>query len=639
MTSPGRLRSSGVRLRSSTWLAGDDEVALANRVALASAGVPVTARADRPVIGIANSASQLNPCNLPLRDLVEPVRAGIEAAGGVAAEFPVISLGEDLMKPTAMLYRNLLAIEIEETIRANPLDGIVLLANCDKSVPGALMGAISANVPTVLVTGGSRPVPTFRGAPVGSGTSLWRLWDERRAGRLDDEDWSALEQCLACGGTGACNTMGTASTMAVLSEVLGFMVPGASSIPAGDPRSAQAARQAGELAVRAVRHDRRPQQILTAGAVRNAIVALNAAGGSTNAVIHLAALAGRAGVPFRLDDLASIGAQVPVLADVEPSGQYLMRDFDAAGGVPALLSEVADLLDPDALTVSGSTIAEIIRAGITRDRTIQNGIIQNRIIRDGTIRDGTIRDGTIRDGTIRDGIVRNWIVRNGDEHGGGSPRAIRAASDPLRTGGAFGVVRGSLAPDGAVIKTSAASDRLLRHRGPAIVFRGYHDMLDRIDDPDLPVTPDSVLVLAGCGPIGGIGMPEWGMIPIPARLVAAGVTDMVRVTDARMSGTSFGTVLLHVAPEAAAGGPLALVKDGDLISIDVPAGTCDLEVSDTELSRRRAALVPWTSPHLRGWPALYVRHVTQAPQGCDLDFLTAPTAAHREFIEPVVGRS
>jgi dihydroxy-acid dehydratase len=593
MTSPGRL------LRSSTWLAGDDEVALANRVALASAGVPVTARADRPVIGIANSASQLNPCNLPLRDLVEPVRAGIEAAGGVAAEFPVISLGEDLMKPTAMLYRNLLAIEVEETIRANPLDGIVLLANCDKSVPGALMGAISANVPTVLVTGGSRPVPSFRGAPVGSGTSLWRLWDERRAGRLDDDGWSALEQCLACGGTGACNTMGTASTMAVLSEVLGFMVSGASSIPAGDPRSAQAARRAGELAVRAVQHDRRPQQILTASAVRNAIVALNAAGGSTNAVIHLAALAGRAGVPFRLDDVASIGAKVPVLADVEPSGVYLMRDFDAAGGVPALLREVADLLDLEARTVSGTTIGEIVRDRITRD----------------------------------------GIVQNGDEHERGSSCAIRAASDPLKTGGAFGVVRGSLAPDGAVIKTSAATERLLRHRGPAIVFGGYHDLLSRIDDPDLPVTPDSVLVLAGCGPIGGIGMPEWGMIPVPARLVAAGVTDMVRVTDARMSGTSFGTVLLHVAPEAAAGGPLALVKDGDLISIDVPAGTCDLEVSDTELARRRAALVPWASPHLRGWPALYVRHVTQAPQGCDLDFLTAPTAAHREFIEPVVGRS
>ena len=563
-------------LRSSVWLAGDDEVALTNRVALASAGVPVSAAADRPVIGIANSASQLNPCNLPLRDLVAPVRAGIEAAGGVAAEFPVISLGEDLMKPTAMLYRNLLAIEIEETIRANPLDGIVILANCDKSVPGALMGAISANVPAVLVTGGSRPVASFRGAPVGSGTTLWRLWDERRAGRLDDAGWRQLEQCLACGGTGACNTMGTASTMAVLSEVLGLMVTGASTIPAGDPRAAEAARQAGELAVRAVIDDRRPQRILTPGAFGNAIVALNAVGGSTNAVIHLAALAGRAGVPFRLED---IRVDVPVLADVEPSGQYLMPEFDAAGGVPAVLREVADRLDTSAVSVSGQTVADVIA---------------------------------------------------GAKPAGG---AIRPASDPLRAGGAFGVVRGSLAPDGAVIKTSAAREHLLRHAGPAIVFRGYHDMLARIDDPDLPVTPDSVLVLAGCGPVGGLGMPEWGMIPVPARLVAAGVTDMVRVTDARMSGTSFGTVIVHVAPEAAVGGPLSLVKDGDLITVDVPAGRCDVELSDP----RPPESGP--SPHLRGWPALYARHVTQAPLGCDLDFLTAPTDAHLAFVEPVVGRS
>ena len=572
-----------ISLRSTAWLAGDDEVALAHRVALASAGVPVAAGAGRPVIGIANSASQLNPCNLPVRDLVEPVRAGIEAAGGLGVEFPTISLGEDLMKPSAMLYRNLLAIEIEETIRANPLDGIVLLANCDKSVPGALMGAISANIPTVLVTGGSRPVVSFRGVPVGTGTSLWRLWDERRAGRLDDDGWETLERCLAC-GVGACNTMGTASTMAVLSEVLGFMVPGASSIPAGDPRAADTAKLAGEIAVRAVLEDRRPQQMLTVGSVRNAIVALNAAGGSTNAVIHLAALAGRGGVTFDIADIARIGASVPVLADVEPSGSYLMREFDAAGGVPTLLREVVDLLDADAETVSGRRIGEI-----AADAKPASG-------------------------------------------------AIRPAGNPLRTDGAFGVVQGSLAPDGAVIKTSAASERLLRHRGRAVVFRGYDDMLARIDDPALPVTADSVLVLAGCGPVGA-GMPEWGMIPVPARLLKAGITDMVRVTDARMSGTSFGTVLLHVAPEAAVGGPLALIEDGDLISVDVPAGRCDLEISDAELARRRAAWSPPPRRHLRGWPALYASHVTQAPQGCDLDFLQAPTAAHRSFIEPVVGRS
>jgi len=572
-------------LRSSAWLAGDDEVAMLHRVALASAGVQASEAAGRPVIGIANSASELNPCNLPLRDLIAPARHGIEAAGGIAVEFPTISLGEDLMKPTAMLYRNLLAIEVEEMVRANPLDGLVILANCDKSVPGALMGAISANIPTILVTGGSRAVAMFRGERVGTGTALWRLWDERRAGRLDDAGWSELEQCLSC-GRGACNTMGTASTMAVLSEVLGLMVPGTSSIPAGDPRSAAAARQAGNTIVAAVTGGgRRPSDILTEAAFENAVVALHAVGGSTNAVIHLAALAGRAGVAFRLDDIARLGAGVPVLADVEPSGSGLMPDFDAAGGVPSLLREIAALLDSSAMTVTGQSIGEIAATATP------------------------------------------------------AAGAIRPAHMPLRADGAFGVVKGSLAPDGAVIKTSAASERLLRHRGPAVVFRGYDDMLARIDDPVLPVTADSVLVLAGCGPVGADGMPEWGMVPIPARLVKAGVTDMVRVTDARMSGTSFGTVLLHAAPEAAVGGPLGLVRDGDLISVDVPAGTLDLEVDESDLTRRRAAWTPEPPRHMRGWPALYARHVMQAPDGCDLDFLRAPTAAHRTFIEPVVGRS
>jgi dihydroxy-acid dehydratase len=572
-------------LRSRAWLAGQDEVAVLHRVALASAGVRVSQSADRPVIGIANSASELNPCNLPLRDLVGPVKDGIEAAGGTGAEFPTISLGEDLMKPSAMLYRNLLAIEIEEMVRANPLDGLVILANCDKSVPGALMGAISANIPVILVTGGARSVVSFRGQPIGTGTSLWRLWDERRAGRLDDAGWSELEQCLSC-GRGACNTMGTASTMAALCEVLGLMVSGSSSVPAGDPRSAAGARTAGELVVRAVTGGgRRPQDILTPGSFANAIVALHALGGSTNAVIHLAAMAGRAGVAFPLDDITRLGEKVPVLADVEPSGKYLMPDFDAGGGVPSMLREISGLLDLAAETISGKSIGD---------------------------------------------IVADAVPARG---------AIRGAASPLREGGAFGVVRGSLAPDGAVIKTSAASEHLMRHRGPAVVFRGYDDMLARIDDPTLPVTADSVLVLAGCGPVGVPGMPEWGMIPVPARLVRDGVTDMVRVTDARMSGTSFGTVLLHVAPEAAVGGPLALVRDGDLISVDVAAGRLDLEVPDAELASRRAALAPASRQHLRGWPALYASHVMQAPDGCDLDFLRAPTAEHRAFVEPVVGRS
>jgi dihydroxy-acid dehydratase len=577
--------SSG--LRSQRWLAGDDEVALASRVALASAGVTEPpGGAARPVIGIANSASQLNPCNLPLRPLAAAVADGVRAAGGAPAEFPVISLGEDLMKPSAMLYRNLLAIEIEEMVRANPLDGLVLLANCDKSVPGALMGAISANIPTVLVTGGARPRAMFRGRALGSGTDLWRMWDERRAGRVDDAAWHDLEAALGQ-GCGACNTMGTASTMAVLSEALGFMVPGSASIPAGDPRGAAAARRAGQLAVAAVLDGGlpRPQDLVTPAALANAVRVLHAIGGSTNAVIHLAAIAGRAGVPFELDDIARLGADVPVLADVEPSGAGLMQDFDAAGGVPALLRELGGLLDPGARTVSGASVGEIAAAA--------------------------------------------------PAPGG----AIRSAARPLRRGGAFGVVRGSLAPDGAVIKTSAATPALLRHRGPAVVFRGYADMIGRVDDPDLDVTPDSVLVLAGCGPVGAVGMPEWGMIPIPARLVAEGVTDMVRVTDARMSGTSFGTVLLHVAPEAAVGGPLGLVRDGDVIAVDVAAGALELEVAPAELARRAAARPAPARRHLRGWPALYAEHVLQAPQGCDLDFLTAPTAEHRQFVEPVVGRS
>jgi dihydroxy-acid dehydratase len=446
------------------------------------------------------------------------------------------------------------------------------------------MGAISANVPTVLVTGGSRPVVQFRGRPAGTGTALWRMWDERRAGRLDDAGWAAFERCLSC-GRGACNTMGTASTMAVLAEVLGLMVPGAAAIPSGDKRGLAAARTAGQLAVSAVQADLRPQSILTRDSFANAIIALHAIGGSTNAVIHLAAMAGRAGLPFPLEDISRLGACVPVLADIEPSGSGLMPDFDKAGGVPTLLRELSALLRPGALTVAGRTVGEVIG-----DAAPATG-------------------------------------------------AIRPASAPLRDGGAFGVVRGSLAPDGAVIKTAAATPELLRHRGPAIVFRGYDDMLARLEDPGLPISPDTVLVLAGCGPVGVPGMPEWGMIPIPARLVRAGVTDMVRVTDARMSGTSFGTVVLHAAPESAVGGPLALVRDGDVIALDVPAGTIDLDVSADELARRRAAWSPPPAKHLRGWPALYAAHVLQAPDGCDLDFLHAPTPAHRRFAEPTVGRS
>jgi len=579
-----RAGGAKLALRSDAWFRGDDEVALAHRVAFAAAGHPVTAEGGRPVIGIANSASELNPCNLPLRDLAGPVADGIRAAGGIPVEFGSISLGEDLMKPSAMLYRNLLAIEIEEIIRSNPLDGIVLLAGCDKTVPGAIMGAASADLPMVMVTSGARAPATFRGRRIGSGSDLWRLWDERRAGRLDDAGWRELERCLGC-ATGTCNTMGTASTMAIMAETLGLMIPGSATIPAGDPRAAAAATEAGRTAVQAVLAGRRASAVLTAAAFGNAIRMLHAIGGSTNAVIHLAAMAGRVGVPLPLDELGRLGAGVPVLADVEPSGAGLLPDLDQAGGVPALLRELDGLVDPAAATVTGTSIGQIAATAPA------------------------------------------------------ASGAIRSRAGALGKNGSFAVVRGSLAPDGAVLKTSAASPGLLRHRGPALVFHGYDEMRRRVEDPALPVTAGTVLVLAGCGPVGVPGMPEWGMIPIPAKLAAEGVTDMVRVTDARMSGTSFGTVFLHAAPEAAVGGPLALVRDGDPVEVDVAAGRLDLGVPGAELARRRAQWAPPPSPHLRGWPALYRDHVLQAPDGCDLDFLRAPTEEHRRFVEPVVGRS
>jgi dihydroxy-acid dehydratase len=571
-------------LRSDRWVVGRDEVALEHRVALRSAGVAVGPGGGRPVIGIANSASELNPCNLPLRELAGAARDGIVEAGGLPVEFPVISLGEDLMKPTAMLYRNLLAIEVEEMLRSHPLDGVVLLANCDKTVPGALMGAASTRLPALLVTGGARPPCVFRGDRIGTGTALWRLWDERRAGTLDDAAWLELEQCLAT-GTGACNTMGTASTMAILAEVLGLLMPGASTIPSGDPRALDAARAAGRRVTELAARGASLFGTCDEASFRNALRVLNAIGGSTNAVLHLAALAGRLGIGLDLADVDRLGRGIPLLADVEPAGSGLLPDFDAAGGVPALLHELGDLLEPDVVLADGRRTAEV--AG-TASR---------------------------------------------------APAGALADRDrPLATGGAFRVVRGTLAPDGAVLKRSSATPALLRHRGRAIVFHGYEEMLDRIDDPSLDVDETSVLVLAGCGPVGGPGMPEWGMIPIPRKLLAAGVRDMVRVTDARMSGTSFGTVYLHAAPEAAVGGPLGLVRDGDVIEADADAGRLDLLVGAGELATRAAAWRPAPPATRRGWVALYRAHVTQAPRGCDFDFLE-PATGEPPLVEPTVGRS
>ena len=573
-----------MKLRSQEWLAGDDEVSVSHRVAVRSVGVVVDPDDPRPVIGIADSSSDLNPCNLPLRALAEAAIAGVIEAGGIPLRFPTMSLGEDLMKPSAFLYRNLLAMEIEETIRSNPLDGVVVLANCDKTVPAVLMGVASANIPAIAVLGGARPVSMFRGRPVGTGTDLWRLWEDHRAGRLDNSGWTDLEHCLSC-GVGACNTMGTASTMALLTEALGMALPGLSTAPAGSAQSLEGASAAGARAVALVRENIRPRDVMSRASFENSVRVLHAIGGSTNAIIHLPAIAGRLGLRLTPKQMSDLGRSVPVLADVEPSGRLLIHDFHSAGGLPVLEREIASLLDLDATGVSGLSVREIVAAAGER--------------------------GT----------------------------AILSADHALATDGSFTTVTGNLAPDGAVVKTSAASPELFSHTGPALVFRGYDDMRSRIDDPELDVTADTVLVLTDCGPIGVPGMPEWGMIPIPAKLAAAGVTDMVRVTDSRMSGTSFGTVFLHAAPEGAVGGPLGLVHDGDLILVDIAAERLDLLIDDEELAARKAAWVRPRSEHVRGWPALYQAHVTQAPEGCDFDFLQAPTEEHLRFVEPVVGRS
>lgn len=550
-------------LRSARWMAGDDEAALMHRAALRAGGSVY--RPAAPVIGILDTAGGVNPCNLPARDVIADIAIGIRSMGATAVVVPTMTLGEDLMKPSAMLYRNLMAMEIEENLRSYPLDGVVATCGCDKTVAAALMGLVSADLPALLMCSGARPAAEFRGRPLRAGTDLWRYLDDHRSGRMSDADWAEFEACYGC-GQGTCNTMGTASTMAMMAEALGLMLPGTALIPAADPARKQLGRQIGEGIVQLVRDDVRPSLVADEAALDRAVTVLCSAGGSTNAILHLCAVAGRLGLPLPLERFDEIAACTPVLADVEPSGSELITSLHEAGGVPALLAAVA----------------------------------------------GERQVSTV---------------------------GLRAADDPVVPGPAFVVVRGSLAPDGAVLKACAASESLMQHRGPALVFEGYDDMRERLDDPELEVTPETVLILAGCGPVGVPGMPEWGMIPIPVRLAEQGVTDMVRITDSRMSGTSFGTCFLHVAPEAAIGGPLGLVRTGDMIVIDVPNRRIDLDVPDDELDRRRAQWQPPVSKHRRGWPALYQRSVLQAPEGADLDFLRCNDSRDRGRIEPVVGRS
>lgn len=553
--------------RSNAWFQGDQYEHMARRAWLRSEGFGDAALDGRPVIGICNSWSELTNCNAHLRQVAEAVKRGVWAAGGVPLEFPTISLGEMFMKPTTMLFRNLMSMDVEESITANPIDGVVLLSGCDKTTPAQLMGAASANIPSIMVTGGPMLSGRWNGEPLGSGTDGRKLFEALRAGEIGDEQWAEVEGCISR-SAGHCTVMGTASTMASMAEALGMMLPGGAAIPAVDSRRYQFAEASGRRIVTMVREDLTPAKILTPQAFENAIRTDMAIGGSTNAVVHLLALAGRAGVSLSLDDFDRISRETPYIANIKPSGAFLMEDFYYAGGLPCVMKEILPLLDGSALTVSGRSMADELAQVEIRNRDL-----------------------------------------------------IRPLDAPLNPEGGTAILYGNLAPQGAVIKQTAASPHLLRHRGKAVVFERYEELRARIDDDDLEIDENSVLVLQNAGPQGGPGFPEWGHLPIPAKLLRAQVNDIVRISDARMSGTSFGTDVLHISPEAAVGGPLAAARTGDEIELDVPGRRIDLLVEESEIQRRLAAR-PAAEPHYRrGYGRLFLDQVTQAHEGCDFRFL------------------
>jgi L-arabonate dehydrase len=553
--------------RSSEWFRSPEYYGFARRAWLRSEGFPSDVFDGKPVVGICNSWSELNNCNLHLRDVAAAVKRGVWAAGGVPLEFPTISLGEMFMRPTTMLYRNLMAMDVEESIRANPLDAVVLLCGCDKTTPAQLMGAASADIPAIMVPGGPMITGEWRGQRLGSGTDGKKLFDQYRTGKITEEEWCEIEGCIAR-TSGHCAVMGTASTMASLAEALGMTLPGSAAIPAPDSRRLAMAEMSGRAAVEMIETERKPSRILTREAFENAITVLMAIGGSTNAVIHLIAIAGRLGITLTLADFDRIARCTPCIANIQPSGEHMMEDLFNAGGVPALMNRISDLLHGGCITVNGKTVAENISgAQVSKDAV------------------------------------------------------IRPCNQPVYPEGSIAVLQRNLAPSGAVIKQSAASKELLQHRGRAYVFETRDEMLAGVERDDLPVDRDSVLVMRNCGPKGAPGFPEWGHIPMPRKLLKDGVTDIVRISDARMSGTSFGTVVLHIAPESAIGGPLALVQTGDEILLDVPARRLELLVSQEELDRRARSFTPPPPHYTRGYGRLFLDHVTQADLGCDFDFL------------------
>ena len=581
MPDSNSLSHDPTRLRSHRWFGPDDQRSFGHRSRLKGMGFDDIDYKDRPVIAILNTWSELNTCHSHFRDRADAVRRGILQSGGFPVEVPVMSLGEMMMKPTTMLYRNLLAMEVEEVLRCHPIDASVLMGGCDKTVPAMLMGAISADVPSIFLPAGPMLKGRWKNTTLGSGSDAWKYWDERLIGNLCDRDWKGIENCIAR-SAGTCMTMGTASTMAAVTEAMGFTLGGAACVPAVFADHARLAVATGRMAVEMAWKDRKPSQVLTSRSIDNGVIASLAIGGSTNAIVHLIAIAGRLGYKLTLDRFDELSRITPVLADIRPAGRYLMEDFYNAGGMPALLGRLEDLIDTTCNTVSGRTVAQ------------------------------EIHDTEVIDDEV-----------------------IRKRSNPVADAGGTCLLKGNLAPNGCVIKSIAADSKLLVHRGPAIVFDDYPAMKATIHDPDLQVTENSVLILRGAGPLGAPGFPEWGMLPIPKKLLAEGVRDMVRISDARMSGTSYGTCVLHIAPESAAGGPLALVETGDEIEINVPQRTIHWHIDDDELERRKqAAPEKQQRQELpeRGYARLYAKHVTQADQGCDFDFLVGSSPSEEPAI-------